>query len=74
MGRDAYIVNGPNGRGQAARNAQVSHPINPSPRRNRTKQKLQVKAAGPSSSWIQNALDAPQDFVTLDGAGGDDGS
>eukprot|EP00903_Cladosiphon_okamuranus_P015361 g14187.t1 len=32
-----------------------------------------VKAAGPSSSWIQSAIDAPEDFVTLDGEGSDDG-
>lgn len=37
--------------------------------------KLQVKAAGPSSSWIQAAIDAPEDFVALDGgdAGGGGG-
>eukprot|EP00752_Nemacystus_decipiens_P017479 g15671.t1 len=29
-----------------------------------------VKAVGPPSSWIQNAIDAPEDFVALDGRGG----
>lgn len=30
----------------------------------------QVKATGPPSSWIQNAIDASEDFVALGGGSG----
>lgn len=63
--RESCVCNGPYGTGQGT---QMSMSLSSQTGANQ----LQVKAAGPSSSWIQAAIDAPEDFVALDGRSGGD--